>query len=281
MKSLQKKSFATFMKKVLRMDKYMEMIRIRFLMMLAYRTNYYTGILIYCINIGAYYFLWSAIYSGKSSIQGMSIEKMATYVAISWMARAFYFNNIDREIAVEIREGQVATELIRPYNYLGMKTMQGLGEGIFRLLFLSLPGVVITALLLPLHFSADIHTWMYFGLSIMLSFIINSELNLLAGVIAFFTLNNEGLLRAKRFIIDLFSGLILPISFYPDWAQEIMKYFPFQAISYIPSMIFTESFQGQAVVNGLLFQVIWSVVLLFPIYMLWKAAKKRLVIQGG
>lgn len=55
------------------MDKYIEMIRIRFLMMLAYRTNYYTGILIYAINIAAYYFLWSAIYGGKQTMQGMSM----------------------------------------------------------------------------------------------------------------------------------------------------------------------------------------------------------------
>lgn len=117
------------------MSKYLEMIRIRFLMMLAYRTNYYSGILIYSINIGAYYFLWTAIYGGKESIQGLDAAQMVTYVAISWMARAFYFNNIDREIAMEIREGKVAVELIRPYNYLGMKTMQAFGEGVFRLFF--------------------------------------------------------------------------------------------------------------------------------------------------
>ena len=98
------------------MGKYVEMIRIRFLMMLAYRTNYYTGILIYAINISAYYFLWSAIYGGKSSMQGMSLGQMTTYVAISWLARAFYFNNLDREIAMEIRDGKIATELIRPYS---------------------------------------------------------------------------------------------------------------------------------------------------------------------
>lgn len=125
------------MKRVLwKLDKYIEMIRIRFLMMLAYRTDYYTGILIYSINIGAYYFLWTAIYGGKEQIQGLSVVQMTTYVAVSWMARAFYFNNIDREMAQEIMDGKVAVELIRPYNYLGMKTMQGLGEGIFRLFFL-------------------------------------------------------------------------------------------------------------------------------------------------
>jgi len=71
------------------MDKYIEMIRIRFLMMLAYRTNYYTGILIYSINIGAYYFLWNAIYGGKDEIQGLSVIQMTTYIAVAWMARAF------------------------------------------------------------------------------------------------------------------------------------------------------------------------------------------------
>ena len=50
---------------------------------------------------------------------------MTTYVAVSWMARAFYFNNLDREMAQEIMEGKVAVELIRPYSYLAMKTMQG------------------------------------------------------------------------------------------------------------------------------------------------------------
>ena len=85
-----------------RVSKYIEMIRMRFLMMLAYRLNYYTGILIYTINIGAYYFLWNAIYGDKSSIEGMTSGQMTSYVAIAWMARAFYFNNIDREIAMEI-----------------------------------------------------------------------------------------------------------------------------------------------------------------------------------
>ncbi|EMT44720.1 MULTISPECIES: ABC-2 family transporter protein [Anoxybacillus] len=263
------------------MGKYIEMIRMRFLMMLAYRTNYYSGIFIYSINIGAYYFLWSAIYGGQPSIQGMTVEQMTTYVAIAWMARAFYFNNIDREIAMEIREGKVAIELIRPYNYLVMKTMQGLGEGIFRLFFFSLPGMLIVTFVFSLQFTTNAHTWAYFVLSTILSFIINSQLNLLAGMVTFFTLNGEGLLRAKRFVIDLFSGLILPISFYPEWAQDVMKYLPFQAISYIPSMIFTESFTENEALRGMMFQAVWCIVLIAPIYLLWKAAKRKLIIQGG
>ncbi|WP_028390308.1 ABC transporter permease [Bacillus cihuensis] len=263
------------------MEKYLEMIRMRFLMMLAYRTDYYTGILIYSINIGAYYFLWNAIYGEKSSIEGLTSIQMTTYVAIAWMARAFYFNNIDREIALEIKEGKVAIELIRPYNYLGMKTMQGLGEGIFRFFFFSIPGMILVALIFPIQVPHHPASWGLFGLSLLLSFIINTQINLLTGITAFFFYNNAGLIRAKRVIIDLFSGLILPISFYPFWAQDIMKYLPFQGISYIPSMIFTNGFTGGEIVYALLQQSVWVLVLLVPIRLLWTAAKKQLIIQGG
>jgi ABC-2 type transport system permease protein len=262
-------------------DKYIEMIRIRFLMMLAYRTDYYTGILIYSINIGAYYFLWNAIYGDKTSIEGLSAIQMTTYVAIAWMSRAFYFNNLDREIAMEIKEGKVAMELIRPYNYLAMKTMQGLGEGIFRFFFFSIPGMVLVSFIFSIHLPNEPALWGYFAVSLVFSFIINTQINLLTGITAFFLYNNVGLIRAKRVIIDLFSGLLLPISFYPMWAQDVMKFLPFQGISYIPSMIFTNGFSGDAILQALLQQFLWVILLMLPIQLLWKTAKKQLVIQGG
>ncbi|MBS2967984.1 MULTISPECIES: daunorubicin ABC transporter permease [Metabacillus] len=263
------------------MDKYIEMVRIRFLMMLAYRTNYYSGILIYSINIGAYFFLWSAIYGDKGNIQGLSVLQMSTYVAVAWMARAFYFNNIDREIALEIKEGKVAVELLRPYHYLGMKTMQAFGEGVFRLLFFSMPGMIFIAFVFPLEFPGNAATWIFFALSLVFSFIINTQINLLTGIMTFFLFNNDGLIRAKRVVVDLFSGLLLPISFYPGWAQGVMQYFPFQAISYVPNMIFTEAYKGNELLQALLYQGIWAILLLIPIQLLWMLAKKQMVIQGG
>jgi len=250
-------------------------------MMLAYRTNYYTGILIYSINIGAYYFLWSAIYGNKEQIVGLSVTQMTTYVAVSWMARAFYFNNLDREMALEIMEGKVAVELIRPYNYLGMKVMQGLGEGIFRLFFFSAPGLIIVYFVFPVKFTWDLSVWGLFAISILLSFFINTELNLLTGITTFFIYNNSGLIRAKRVVIDLFSGLLLPISFFPGWAQAVMKYLPFQGISYFPSMIVTKGFSQAQAIDAITQQFVWVILLFFPIQILWSLAKKQLIIQGG
>ncbi|MDF2608050.1 MAG: daunorubicin transporter permease, partial [Bacillales bacterium] len=262
-------------------DKYLEIIRIRFLMMLAYRTNYYTGIIIYIINIGAYYFLWKAIYGARGELEGVSMVQMTTYVAIAWMARAFYFNNIDREIANDVRDGKVATELIRPYNYLLTKLMQALGEGLFRIFLFSLPGMIIVAFIFPVNIPIEPELWFYFLVSITFSFIINTQINILTGLSSFFLMNNGGLIRAKRVLIDVFSGLVIPINLFPLWAQDIFKFLPFQSISYTPSMIFSKAFSYGELINALVMQGVWSLILILPIQIIWVYAKRKVIVQGG
>ncbi|MGD8192021.1 ABC transporter permease [Brevibacillus ginsengisoli] len=260
---------------------YAELIRMRFLTLLAYRVNYYSGIIIYGINIGAYYFLWGAIYGNQSNLANLSAIQMTAYVAISWMSRAFYFNNIDQEIAQDVREGKVAIEMIRPYNYLSVKAAQALGEGIFRFLFFAVPGIILVSLFIPVHFPTSAQTWGVYLFSLLMAFIINTQINLLTGVLTFFFLRNEGMMRAKRVVVDLLSGLILPISFFPGWAQSILHFLPFQAINYYPSMIFAGAVPASQIVQVLLLQLVWIGVLLIPITVLWNQARHKLVVQGG
>ncbi|GGE27013.1 ABC transporter permease [Marinithermofilum abyssi] len=263
------------------LNTYLELIRIRFLMMLAYRVNYYSGIIIYSLNIGVYYFLWMAIYGDAGSIRDMTAVQMATYIAVAWMSRAFYFNNLDREIAREIRDGTVAVQLIRPYHYLGVKMAQGFGEGLFRLLLFSVPGMAVVSLVFPIELPGIGERWLWFVVSLLIGFVINSQINMFTGLMAFYIMNNEGLIRAKRVIVDLLSGLILPISFYPEWAQRILTYLPFQAISYQPSTILAKGMARGEIAHVLLTQWIWAVVLWIPIQLLWIHARRRLIVQGG
>ncbi|HZG75807.1 MAG TPA: ABC-2 family transporter protein [Paenibacillus sp.] len=260
---------------------YLELIRMRFLMMLAYRVNYYSGIAIYAINIGAYYFVWSAIYAGQEEIAGFTVAQMTTYIAVSWMARAFYFNNLDREISNEIRDGSVAIQFIRPYQYIVVKMMQGLGEGLFRLLLFSVPGMLVASLLFPVSLPRDPAVWGLFLVMLFFSFLINSQINILVGLGAFFLENSEGLMRMKRVAVDLFSGLVIPLAFFPGWAESFLKLLPFQAITYLPSAVFTGRTTGEAALSALGVQALWFALLVGPMIWLWRKARNRLFVQGG
>ncbi|ANY65783.1 daunorubicin ABC transporter permease [Paenibacillus sp. BIHB 4019] len=263
------------------MGAYLDFIRIRFITMLAYRVNYYSGIVIYAINIGAYYFLWKAIFGEQQELAGFTVAQMTTYVAVSWMARAFYFNNLDREIANDIRDGSVATQMTRPYSYLLVKMMQGFGEGLFRLLLFMIPGMIIVCLIFPVTLPTDPMTWMIYLVMLLFSFLINSQINILTGLFAFFVENNEGMMRMKRVMVDLFSGVVVPIAFFPGWLASVMKWLPFQAITYLPSSVFTGRTPGSEIAGVFGLQVVWFVVLLVPIWFTWRAARKRLFVQGG
>ncbi|WP_209851818.1 ABC transporter permease [Paenibacillus sediminis] len=260
---------------------YLDFIRIRFLTMLAYRVNYYSGIAIYTLNIGVYYFTWQAIYGGQGQLGGFTVAQMTTYVAVSWMARAFYFNNLDREIAADVRDGSIAIQFIRPYNYVVVKMMQGLGEGLFRFMLFMIPGMVIALLLFPIKLPTSGTSWAVFLVMLFLSFLINSQLNIITGLMAFFVENIDGMIRMKRAVVDLFSGLIIPISFLPLWLQSTMKVLPFQAITYLPSSVFTGRIQGTTTWNVLGIQLLWLVILLIPIVLLYRKARTRLFVQGG
>jgi ABC-2 type transport system permease protein len=60
-----------------------------------------------------------------------------------------------------------------------------------------------------------------------------------------------------------------------------MTFLPFQGISYIPSMIFTNGFSYHEALAAIGTQALWVAGLIIPIYFLWLLAKKQLVIQGG
>lgn len=263
------------------MGAYLDFIRIRFLTMLAYRVNYYSGILIYSLNIGVNYFTWMAIYGKGESLGGFSATQMTSYVAVSWMARAFYFNNLDREISTDIRDGSIAIQFIRPYNYVLVKMMQGLGEGIFRFMLFMIPGMAIAMLLFPVQLPTELSAWVGFLVMLFFSFLINSQINVITGLSAFFVENNEGMMRMKRVVVDLFSGLVVPISLFPGWLSSILKFLPFQAITYLPGSVFTGRVQGVGIWNVLGVQVFWFLVLLIPIIWLNHAARQRLFVQGG
>lgn len=260
---------------------YLELIRIEFIRMLAYRSTYLTGIFNYAIQIGAYYFLWEAIYINRKSLAGLQKEQMLTYVIIAWVVRSFYFNNLDQKITKEILDGSVAVELIRPYRYDAVKLARSLGEALFRLFFFSLPSGLFIYLLRPFSLPQSWATWGIFAAAMFGSYLINAQIALLFGYSAFFTHSTSGVLRAKRVVTDLLSGLILPISFYPDWAQKALAYLPFQTISYLPNLIFLERLQGLAALKILVLQAFWVVVLYILNRIVWRIAIGHVVVHGG
>jgi viologen exporter family transport system permease protein len=260
---------------------YGEFIRVGFVNTLAYRLRYYTGIVTYFIYVTVYYFIWKAIYEHSASIEGFDFSHILTYVAVGWLIRSFYYNNIDQEIAVQVMEGKLAMDLIKPVNTQFMYVAQALGESVFRLVMLTVPTAAVLILVFPVRKPTSLLNFAAFFLSVVFSFFIVAGINFSIGTFAIRLKSILGLLRAKYFLLELFSGLLIPISFFPEIFQKALAVMPFQYISYIPVLIYLGKLQGTQILKALAIQLFWVIAMLALGDGLWRWSSRKITIQGG
>ena len=260
---------------------YREFARVGFVNTLAYRLRYYTGIATYFIYVSVYYFIWKAIYAQSPDIEGFDFHQMLTYVALGWILRSFYYNNIDQDLAQQVMEGKLAMDLIKPVNVQMMYVAQAQGESLFRIAMLTAPTAVVLMLVYPVRRPASTVHFLAFLASAVLSFLLVAGINFAVGTFAIRLKSILGLLRAKYFLLELFSGLLLPISFFPEAFQKVLQFLPFQYISYVPLLLYLGKIKGMGIFRALGLQLFWVAAMLAVGDALWRWSSRKITIQGG
>jgi len=260
---------------------YWAFARVGFVNTLAFRLRYYTGIVTYFIYVSVYYFVWKAIYEHSTAIEGFDFGHLLTYIGVGWIIRSFYFNNIDQELAYQVIEGRLAMDLIKPVNIQLMYVARAAGESVFRLALLTIPTAIVLFWVFPLRLPASGGHGAAFVASVMLSFLIVAAINFAVGTFALRLQSILGLMRAKFFLLELFSGLLLPMTFFPHAIQKVLAMMPFEYISYVPMLIYLGKLNAAGVARALGIQMLWIAILLAIGDGLWRWSSRKVIIQGG
>ncbi len=260
---------------------YAEFARIGFMNMLAFRLRYYTGIITYFINVSVYYFIWKAVYSYDSQFGGLSFKEMITYVAVGWVIRSLYFNNIDREMAQDILEGKISMVMLKPVSVQWSYVARALGEAAFRLLMLTVPAGIVVTLVFPVQGPASPFYFAAFLVSIVFSIVIVAALNFIVGACAVSLKSILGLLRAKFWMQELLSGLLVPITLFPSPFREISHWLPFEHIGFTPLMIYLGKMEPTEMFRVFALEIFWVVFLVAFGAWLWRTLSRKITIHGG
>ena len=266
---------------------YFHFIRLAFLKFLAYRLRYYTGVVSYTIFVSGHYYLYTALFAsriadaGDTTIGGLSLSEMITYVAVSWIGRSFYFNNIARDLMRMITEGEIAMHLIKPFHVQTVMMFEAIGESGFRLIMFTLPIMVVIVPLFHIGGPPESILYLWTFISFCLALVIYSQINFLLGCLAFNMKNIQGVLRAKMVSMDFLTGVVVPFTFFPEWFQRAVEWLPFQGISYIPVTIYLGKRPGDELYAALLLQLAWAVGLFVAGRLVWRISVRHVVVQGG
>jgi ABC-2 type transport system permease protein len=260
---------------------YLKLAQAPFQMMLAYRTATFLECLGVVLRVVLMRFFWTAVYGGSGAVEGITLPMMITYATLSNVQEVFTESYIHWIVQQKVRDGNVVIELIRPYGFLRSLLASSLGSSL--LWNGPMAGLVFAASLffVNLQRPASPTAGLAYLASVILALGVNFCFAAMIGLAAFWTVELTAFNMIFYFLSVFLSGGLVPLWFLPTWVQRIAAWLPFQSLAHLPLSIYIGKIEGAAVWIALLKQVAWIGVLSAIAWLIWKAAERKVIVQGG
>jgi ABC-2 type transport system permease protein len=248
----------------------------------AYKFEYFVGVFNGLLYVFIFTSLWSAIYSGLASGADTPFTRagIITYAIFAMVCR-ISMTMEDTEISSRIRSGDIAMDMTKPVNFFLMNLSQGAGVTMFHWFTRVIPILIVcffafdlTIPLSPARMAAAVCAW-------VMGYLILFMLNFVFALLAFWFVETFSFQLTKYALINLFSGAIIPVDFFPAWMRPFMEMLPFQYIFYTPTAVFTGHLAWAETIRLMSLQAVWIVILGLACNVMWRSARRKLVVQGG
>jgi ABC-2 type transport system permease protein len=226
-------------------------------------------------------YLFLGLYAGSGVVAGWTIEDAVTFV---WIGQALLMPVYIWgwwEIALTIRSGDVVSDLSKPFDYYSFWLAQDAGRAVYHVIFRGIPTLAVGALLFDVALPGDPGRWLAFLLSLALAVWISFGLRFIVNVSAFWLLDYRGPGFVLMFANSFFSGLLVPLVYWPEAARAVAVALPFAGIIQAPAEVLLGKATGDALLGLLLFQLAWGVTLMLAGRLLLALAVRKVVVQGG
>jgi ABC-2 type transport system permease protein len=223
--------------------------------------------------------LWTALYAQNAAPTGLPLHGMITYATIAMLMSLILEVDGTRLIREKIREGTIATDLMKPISVPLYFFSDGVGQTLLHAV-LVVPSLLCALLLVHVDVPPPA-TFAAFFLAFLIGYGVNFFLNFLMNSIAFWTLETFAVQLIVRWASDLLSGQIIPLTFFPGILGRMLFALPFAAIYSTPLLIYVGIIPPSRWAESFAVQVFWLVVFAGLSSVVWSAASRKVVIQGG
>lgn len=261
--------------------RYWGFTRCAFSARLNYRGALFISILTSSVGLIASLFLWNVLFQEQSTISGYTWDDMIAYAMVAFVANATLSASTERKISEKVLDGSIATDLSKPLNFQDRSLFEMFGYASIEAVIAVVIATIAAFLLCDITKIITIERVGLLTISLIMAFMVKFGITYIAGLCCFYTSNGYGVVFLRQVITDIFSGAMLPLSFYPIWFQNVAGVLPFQSSVYVPTQLFLGRLTGQDAVIALLGQLIWIIALWIIGRMFFKYAVRKITIQGG
>ncbi len=262
-----------------RLEPYLEFAKKAFSREATYRMEVFTNVGSVLLRLYIMKSVWTALYAQNAAPAGVSLDAIITYTAVALLMSIILEIDGTRLIQTRVREGTIATDLMKPINLVLFFFSDGAGQTLLHALLI-VPSLIIALFMVHIDVPPPA-TLAVFALSFLLGYVVNFLLNFTMNAVAFWTLETFAIQLMVRWVSDLLGGQIVPLIFFPAALQQVVLALPFAAIYSTPLLIYLGNIPPAQYGAALGLQALWIAVFAGVSALIWRAAQRHIVIQGG
>jgi len=258
---------------------WLRFVKVALLARLAYRGDLVLSVLSGSLFLLVYLSVWRALYQNPAADrETVPYSAMALYVAGGTVLRSWLSSDPAFFIR-KIRSGDIAGDLMKPYPLPLALLAQNVGNGVWRAATGGVPVLVFGVALVgvPLPRGTDV---LWFLASAVIAGALYFCYTTMISLTAFWTLEMQGFHDLQWAIMAFASGTVVPLWFMPPVLAKVLRALPFQQMGFVP-LTFWSGQAGQGAARLLLGQIVWFVPMAVLMALVWRAAQRRVLIQGG
>lgn len=221
--------------------------------------------------------LWVALYASVDQPGGVS--QMSTYILLTALIGHFSLQDVGVQFGRRIISGDIAMDLIKPYNVRYYFLCQSLGNSLFSLAFVTLPVMVVVCVVYPPVVPVSALAGVMCVLLALSGAFIGFYLNYILGLWVFWLKNDWYIDWIRGALMTLFGGSIVPLWMYPDWLLQISRFLPFRYIRYEAVAVYLG--QSTEPFVALTIQLVWLGMFILLERVIWRAAQRKIFVLGG
>lgn len=203
------------------------------------------------------------------------------YLAISFALNFTLSFGLERTVGERIREGLIATDMLKPVDMGGLYLAQAISDGLFQsfmgLVVIALGVAVLGGAMAPASLGAAVAALLSLGLASLVQFYVS----FLFVQLIFLTHSNYGPFSTRMVLHNALSGIFAPLDAYPAGLRALAEALPFHHIIYTPIALWQGRIAGPAVNGALLSQALWALALYGLSRYSFDRIRRGLSIQGG
>lgn len=263
------------------MRKYIHIYKSELMSTLQYVLNILFRLVNFVLLIFIFMNLWDYIYDNPSElINGYSKNQMIWYVIITeiiWTSTEG--RRYCRRIVDDVKGGNIAYMINKPYSYIGYAIFGHLGETTIKTLIAIIVGFLLGIILLKDFPLLSIPALIIVLISGIFAVVINSLLITFIGLISFIIEDSNPIYWIYSKMI-LVLGVLFPIEYFPGILSKIMRYSPIYVTCYGPAKLFV-NFNYSSAIEILLTQIIYLGIAWALCYAIYRKGVKKLNVTGG